>query len=77
MLHYRLYFMHPWTGHILRFTEFEAQDDLTAFALARPHIGNHPLELWCEGRKVRRIDAGVDEREAVPDATWVGALTLT
>jgi hypothetical protein len=54
---YRLYFMDPDSGHIERFAEFEAPDDQSAIALAGEHIGRNPLELWCERRKVGRINA--------------------
>lgn len=54
---YRLYFMHPHTGHIERFRAIEAPDDDGAMALASEHVGDHPLELWCAGRKAGRIDA--------------------
>lgn len=57
MQYYRLYFMHPYTGHIERFAEFEAPDDAQALSLAREHIGDHPLELWCGRRKVHRIQS--------------------
>lgn len=57
MLYYRLYFMHPHSGHIERFAEYEAPDDAAALGLASEHIGEAPLELWCEHRKVKRIDA--------------------
>lgn len=57
MLYYRLYFMHPHNGHIERFAEFEAPDDSAALALAREQTGANPLELWCERRKVGRIEA--------------------
>jgi hypothetical protein len=57
MLYYRLYFMHPRTGSILRFADFEAPDDGHALDLAREHAGEQPLELWNERRKVHRIEA--------------------
>jgi hypothetical protein len=56
MLYYRLYFMCPHTGHIMRFAEYEAQHDEAAIALAREHEGAHALELWSERRKVARIE---------------------
>lgn len=56
MSYYRLYFMDPRTGHIMRFAEFEAADDESALALAREHDGSHASELWNEGRKVARIE---------------------
>lgn len=57
MFYYRLYFMHPDSGHIARFADFEAPDDLQALELAREHVGENPLELWNEHRKVQRIEA--------------------
>ena len=54
---YRLYFMDPRTGHIIRFVEQEAADDQSALALAREQEGAHPLELWTGHRKVGRIEA--------------------
>jgi hypothetical protein len=57
MQYYRLYFMHPHTGHIERFAEFEAPDHEAALALASEHVGENPLELWCDRCKVRRIEA--------------------
>lgn len=57
MLYYRLYFMNPDNGHIERFAEFEAPDDESAIALSGEHVGQSPLELWCERRKVGRIAA--------------------
>lgn len=56
MLYFRLYFMSPRSGHIERFAEFEASDDIAAIALASEHEGHQPLELWCEHRKVKRFD---------------------
>ena len=57
MHHYRLYFMDPHNGHIDRFAEFEAPDDEAARSEASRHIGRNPLELWCHGRKVQRLEA--------------------
>lgn len=56
MLYYRLYFMCPRTGRIMRFAEYEAPHDEAAMALAREHEGAHALELWSERRKVARIE---------------------
>ena len=57
MNYYRLYFMHPMSGHIERFAEYEAPDDAAALDLAVEHAGEHPLELWSGHRKVKRIEA--------------------
>ncbi len=56
MLYYRLYFMKPGTGHIIRFEEYEAPGDEAAIVLAEEHVGDHPLELWCQHRKVRAFE---------------------
>lgn len=57
MAYYRLYFMDPRSGHISAFEAIEAEDDETAVRLAEAHLGWQPLELWCQGRKVRRFEA--------------------
>jgi hypothetical protein len=57
MAYYRLYFMDPRSGHISAFESIEAEDDSGALALAEPHRGWQPLELWCQGRKVQRFEA--------------------
>ena len=57
MNYYRLYFMHSFSGHIERVAEFDAPDDDAAATLAGEHLGEAPLELWCEHRKVRRFEA--------------------
>lgn len=59
---YRLYFLHCFSGHIVRFAEFEAADDDVALALATEHEGDQPLELWCQHRKVRRFERAGDQR---------------
>ena len=53
---YRLYFFKARTGHLDRFAEFEAPDDHGALALASEHEGAKPLELWCEHRRIARIE---------------------
>lgn len=60
MPYYRLYFMHPETGSVERFADFDAPDDTHALTLAREHIGESSLELWKEGRRVHRIEAFAD-----------------
>lgn len=57
MTYYRLYFMDPRSGHIAAFESIEAEDDAAAIAAAERHLGWQPLELWCQGRKVQRIEA--------------------
>jgi hypothetical protein len=53
LLYFRLYFLSPRDGRILRFTEFEALDDNAALALAEAQRDGGPMELWCRDRKVR------------------------
>ena len=57
MAYYRLYFMDPRSGHIIAFEPIEAAADEVAIRLAERHVGWQPLELWCQGRKVRRFEA--------------------
>jgi hypothetical protein len=57
MAYYRLYFMHPLTGHIERVNELEAATDEEAIRLIQARQGREPLELWCGTRKVHRIEA--------------------
>ena len=54
---YRLYFMNPNSGHIDDFAQFDSPDDDAATALANEQAEHLPLELWDDGRKVRRFDA--------------------
>lgn len=56
MPYYRLYHMHPKSGHIDRFDEFEVSDDIAAVIFAETKLNAHPLELWQHGRKVKRFD---------------------
>jgi hypothetical protein len=62
LLYYRLYFLNPRSGHIIRFAEFEAVDDEAAIALAAEQEGPQPLELWCRQRKVKRFEAEAGQR---------------
>ncbi len=57
MSYYRLYFMSRGSGHIERFEEIEAADDVAAVRIARKQAGQQPLELWCHSRKVTRFEA--------------------
>lgn len=54
---YRLYFMDPRSGHIIRFAEYQAPDDQAAIGLAQEQEGANPLEIWSGHRKVGRIEA--------------------
>ena len=57
MSYYRLYFMHPLSGHIERVHELEAGSDAEAIRLVEAKAGREPLELWCGTRKIHRIEA--------------------
>ena len=56
MTYYRLYFMDPRSGHISAFESIEADSDEAALAAAEKHVGTQALELWCQGRKVQRLE---------------------
>lgn len=56
MAYYRLYILHPYSGHIQSFEEFDAADDGAALHIASERRGERPSELWCEGRKVQRLE---------------------
>lgn len=55
MLLYRLYFMNPVSGHIDRFLDFAAENNVRAIVAAHEHEGDVPLELWCEHKRICRI----------------------
>lgn len=54
---FRLYRMNRYSGHIEGVEELHSADDVEAICLVRHRAGPEPLELWCGGRKVIRIDA--------------------
>ena len=60
MPYYRLYSLHPHTGHIDWAEDFEAADDVEAVALVRDRPRKAAVELWQEGRKVLRLDRPLD-----------------
>lgn len=57
MTYYRLYFMSRASGHIERFEQIDAVDDVAAVRIARKQTDQQPMELWCQGRKVKRFEA--------------------
>lgn len=59
MTRYRLHYINPNTGQVDRQRAIDASDDVDAVHNARA-CDHRPLELWCEGRKVRSFDK--DER---------------
>ncbi|MGQ0557990.1 MAG: hypothetical protein ACT4OE_00125 [Sphingosinicella sp.] len=62
MAYYRLYLMSPHNGHIESVEEFEAHDDEAAIARLEGRSIERPAELWASNRKVRRYDAGAEQR---------------
>ena len=54
---YRLYLLNRFTGHIDGVEDLTSADDVGAIALASEKPRGVPVELWCGGRKVCRIDA--------------------
>ena len=57
MAYYRLYFIDPHSGHIAAFEEIEADSDDEAVAATERYRGWQPLELWCGGKEVHRVEA--------------------
>lgn len=66
MPRYRLYFMNSSSGHIDRYEEYDAVDDVQAVRAVVGQAASQPLELWCDHRKVRRFEAGVDTLVPTP-----------
>lgn len=56
MPNYRLYRIHPDSGHFMGVEEIHAPDDGSAMNEARQHVDGNSVELWEGGRKVTRID---------------------
>lgn len=57
MSYYRLLFMKSAEGPVLGEKEIAARDDVDAVRIARQHVCEQPLELWCDKRKVKRFPA--------------------
>jgi len=57
---YRLYVLNSHSGHIDRAETFVAGDDIEAISQIQARAGREPLELWRDGRKVRRFDGRPD-----------------
>jgi hypothetical protein len=68
MPYYRLYHLDPHTGHIEGAEDLFAADDVAAVHALQQGLTDHPLELWQEGRKVTRLDAGPEL--AAPGTPW-------
>lgn len=65
---YRLYRMNPHSGHIDGVEEFHSGDDVEAILLVQSRQCDAPVELWCGGRKVMRLDALPEAAAAVAPA---------
>ena len=50
------YYMHPFSGHIDHYREFEAENDEAAIAIAKGWREAGPMELWNLHRKLRHWD---------------------
>jgi hypothetical protein len=61
---YRLYSMDPHSGHIDGVEEFHSGDDVEAILLVQNRPLATPVELWCGGRKVMRLDAAPENASA-------------
>ena len=54
-MYYRLYRLSGVDDHFVAFEEIEANDDVEAVRIAAQRAGDHPHELWCRQRKVKRF----------------------
>ena len=54
---YRLYFMSAVTGHIEGVEHIDAPNDGQAVNQMCAFLGDRPVELWCDTRKVSRLEA--------------------
>lgn len=57
MSYYRLLFRKSADGPVIGAKEIAARDDVDAVRIAREHVGDQTLELWCDKRKVKRFPA--------------------
>ena len=76
MLHYRLYLMNRFSGHIETVRDIAAAEDLTAIGRAAEFVGRRPVELWHGPRKVHRFEAsaaGFDAGAQEPCLATAGA----
>ena len=76
---YNFYFMNQ-RGHIDRMKDVDAGNDREAMALARADQGSRPLEVWCNHRKVFRIEALSEAEfraEQTQDRPAIGSLTVS
>lgn len=55
MSYYRLLFMKAVDGPVLGTEQIAARDDVDAVRIARRKVGEQPMELWCDKRKVKQF----------------------
>ncbi len=60
MARYRLYLMDP-DGHIVRAEDMDAGTDAEAVKAARQLHAIEALELWCNSRKVMRLESAASD----------------
>lgn len=58
---YTLYYVHVPMGYFERADEFDALNDQVALSICERKASDQPLELWCGGRLVKRIDPALPE----------------
>ncbi len=63
MSYYRLLFMKGVDGPVVGCEEIAARDDVDAVRIARRKIGDQPVELWCDKRKVKQF-APVEKQQS-------------
>ncbi len=72
MLLYRLYFMNPISGHIDRYLDFAAENNVAAIVVAHGHEGDAPIELWCGHKKIYRIAPVARQPKSMPRSAAEG-----
>jgi hypothetical protein len=63
---YRLYRLDPQSGHFMGVEELSAADDGEAICLTTRRHFEVPIELWCGGHKVARLDARPEHAATAP-----------
>jgi hypothetical protein len=64
MSYYRLLFMKAVDGPVVGCEEIAARDDVDAVRIARRKVGDQPVELWCDKRKVKQFAPVQTEQSA-------------
>ena len=73
-MHYRLYFMNRVSGHIEAVEHIDAPDDGIAFNECLAFRGDRAVEVWCDTRKVGRVEARDLTQEMLERRRWERAL---